>query len=963
MKFTIAAITLACAFAAEDATPPVISLDLSAVHINTNDAYGVNRANVQIKASSSASSKSAMGTDGASQFARKCAVGITDGPTSCPSPTAVAYDHHDTSLTDQITVGCTQYVTSPPGEKPYKSSTACTVADKKLASAEYAKRGEFVLTYDVSDSSNNAAEQLIFAMVMIDEEAPTIAPTTPFTDNQVEACLPANYVSGNDRCTGLGISATANDNYDTTLQAFTADGNAYTGGASVSINIRTLGVKTVTFQATDFADIFGTNNSDNVATATVSTTVVDTTQPRVSLRNMAAAVVANTNACSSTVVAGVTTLTECAEYNAKNVISTNSNAACAGCTSTACYTAGSSACAAVATTTSKWECGVDIPADDVVFQGGAASGVALATGAICVDDRLSADSDGLLNTLTGVAATITTTGTLNTAAAHGTSITVTYGCSDTVTTDVSITRTVTIQDTTAPSLYITRQGLRTAVANNPDNYWTHSGDTKESEVAPGTRTKDTTDADNDEYDANDNLKDMCEETNSAGCVDNDLETVYHSAGYTQDYKYIQALVAQDSNRKGYFCTDTCVTSSSTLNAAYDSTTGVGVQISWYKCGEGATTCCNSDNSDKASNAESTDDFDTLAKDTFAIVYECHDGQQSTKKCRTIVNQDHAKPVISILEGDNLEYEASSVSNYVDAGATCWDEVDGNISEDVEVSGDVVNLARVGVYMIMYDCSDSSGNAATQATRTVTVSDKTCPTCTFQNAADQDIILEASFPFTDPAFGSSPDVVCTDELNTNLTPTATYTKADGTESSESTITDATGTYYVTYIVTDDVGNTNEVSGDNDNKGKVAGDANSKCLFQTLSTAATADHSATLATLAYAASDYTRTITVKDTLKPVIKLKYGNSIIKSGAADNFGHQHPTETGYNHQTVAAQPATETDNSHLYVKGSFMAEESQESVNGWVLGAIASAVSGLALLGYSLRKQAQPVATSVPV
>ena len=45
-------------------------------------------------------------------------------------------------------------------------------------------------------------------------------------------------------------------------------------------------------------------------------------------------------------------------------------------------------------------------------------------------------------------------------------------------------------------------------------------------------------------------------------------------------------------------------------------------------------------------------------------------------------------------------------------------------------------------------------------------------------------------------------------------------------------------------------------------------------------------------------------------------------------------------------------------------MAEETATtSVNGWVMGAVASAVSGLALLGYSLRKQAQPVATSVPV
>merc|ERR1711881_561687 len=45
----------------------------------------------------------------------------------------------------------------------------------------------------------------------------------------------------------------------------------------------------------------------------------------------------------------------------------------------------------------------------------------------------------------------------------------------------------------------------------------------------------------------------------------------------------------------------------------------------------------------------------------------------------------------------------------------------------------------------------------------------------------------------------------------------------------------------------------------------------------------------------------------------------------------------------------------------GGWMAEESTSSVNGWVVGAIASAVAGLALLGYSTRRTA--VATSVPV
>jgi len=41
-------------------------------------------------------------------------------------------------------------------------------------------------------------------------------------------------------------------------------------------------------------------------------------------------------------------------------------------------------------------------------------------------------------------------------------------------------------------------------------------------------------------------------------------------------------------------------------------------------------------------------------------------------------------------------------------------------------------------------------------------------------------------------------------------------------------------------------------------------------------------------------------------------------------------------------------------------MAETTEASTNGWIIGAAASAVTGLALLGFSTRKQA---VTSVPV
>merc|ERR1711881_167399 len=84
-----------------------------------------------------------------------------------------------------------------------------------------------------------------------------------------------------------------------------------------------------------------------------------------------------------------------------------------------------------------------------------------------------------------------------------------------------------------------------------------------------------------------------------------------------------------------------------------------------------------------------------------------------------------------------------------------------------------------------------------------------------------------------------------------------------------------------------------------------------------------------------SENVRTVTIVDTLRPVIELKYNSQVIHQSAKE-----------------FSLPAD-----------SFMAEEaSTSSVNGWVVGAVASAVSGLALLGYSLRKSA-PVATSVPV
>ena len=48
-----------------------------------------------------------------------------------------------------------------------------------------------------------------------------------------------------------------------------------------------------------------------------------------------------------------------------------------------------------------------------------------------------------------------------------------------------------------------------------------------------------------------------------------------------------------------------------------------------------------------------------------------------------------RPILRILGEDSMMMVADCNANYIDDGATCDDMTDGNISQSVEVSGDVV----------------------------------------------------------------------------------------------------------------------------------------------------------------------------------------------------------------------------------------------------------------------------------
>ena len=82
------------------------------------------------------------------------------------------------------------------------------------------------------------------------------------------------------------------------------------------------------------------------------------------------------------------------------------------------------------------------------------------------------------------------------------------------------------------------------------------------------------------------------------------------------------------------------------------------------------------------------------------------------------NTDLTPPVLT-LNGDNPKTIAIN-SSYIEEGATAIDNVDGNITQDINISGSV-DTSVAGNYTITYSVSDSSGNYA-ETSRTVNVTD-------------------------------------------------------------------------------------------------------------------------------------------------------------------------------------------------------------------------------------------------
>jgi chitodextrinase len=88
--------------------------------------------------------------------------------------------------------------------------------------------------------------------------------------------------------------------------------------------------------------------------------------------------------------------------------------------------------------------------------------------------------------------------------------------------------------------------------------------------------------------------------------------------------------------------------------------------------------------------------------------------------------DVTPPVITLNGSSTINLNVGATYN--EQGATAIDNIDGDISTNIVIGGDTVNTAVEATYLVTYNVSDSAGNAATEITRTVIVSqiDDTTP---------------------------------------------------------------------------------------------------------------------------------------------------------------------------------------------------------------------------------------------
>ncbi len=183
-----------------------------------------------------------------------------------------------------------------------------------------------------------------------------------------------------------------------------------------------------------------------------------------------------------------------------------------------------------------------------------------------------------------------------------------------------------------------------------------------------------------------------------------------------------------------------------------------------------------------------DTVDEATPGTYVVTYDATDasGNAAVQVTRTVEVVDTTAPVIT-LNGDVTVTLECGIDSYTELGATAADACDSSVS--VVIGGDAVDAATPGTYVVTYDATDASGNAAVQVTRTVEVVDTTAPVITL--SGDATITLECDID-TYTELGATAEDICDPSVSVVI----------GGDAVDAT---TPGTYVVTYDATDASGN--------------------------------------------------------------------------------------------------------------------------------------------------------------
>jgi hypothetical protein len=155
--------------------------------------------------------------------------------------------------------------------------------------------------------------------------------------------------------------------------------------------------------------------------------------------------------------------------------------------------------------------------------------------------------------------------------------------------------------------------------------------------------------------------------------------------------------------------------------------------------------------------------------------------------------DKTPPTITLKGSSNIKIKFANT--YKELGATASDDVDGDISDNIVITGNV-DTNKAGNYTIYYDVEDNSHNKATQKKRVITVlpkPDTTPPTITLNG--DTNITIQMYKDYIEAGATAS------DDVDGDI--------SDHIKVSGSVDTDKMGNYVITYTVSDKAGNSTTV----------------------------------------------------------------------------------------------------------------------------------------------------------